>query len=227
MSDAIRAIKSWAGKQRYTPFQLLVHASSLFPLGWLIFDALNNDLTANPIQDITFRTGKAALVLLVLSLAATPANTLLGFKQAIKVRRALGLYAFMYVTLHFLTFIGLDYGFDLGLILEAVFEKRYALVGFTAGLLLLPLALTSTRASMKKLGKNWKRLHQLVYIAAPLAVVHYIWLVKSDIRQPLAFGAAVLLLLATRLPPVRRAVTALRGRLSRRSRADFIQANEA
>jgi len=227
MGGAMSGFRAWLGKQHYTPFQLLAHAGALFPLGWLIFDAVNQDLTANPIQDITLRTGKAALVLLVLSLAATPANTLLGFKPALKVRRALGLYAFLYISLHFLTFVGLDYVFDLSLIYEAVFEKRYALVGFTAGLLLLPLALTSTRASMKRLGKNWKRLHQLVYLAAPLAVIHYVWLVKSDIRQPLAFGAAVLLLLAARLPPVRRGVTLLRSRVQRRGLPDLRRAENS
>jgi sulfoxide reductase heme-binding subunit YedZ len=143
-------------------------------------------------------------VLLVLSLAVTPVNTVLGLKSALKVRRALGLYAFMYVSLHFLTFIGLDYGFDWSLLKEAIFEKRYALVGFAAGLILLPLAITSTKYWMRRLGQNWKKLHHLVYLAALLAVVHYVWLVKSDIREPLAYGAIVLLLLFFRLPWMRR-----------------------
>lgn len=198
-----------------TPFQAAVHLAAWLPLLGMVLDALQGDLTANPIQDLTFRTGKAALWLLVLSLAATPLNTVFGFRPALKVRRALGLYAFFYVLLHFLIFIWLDYGLNLDLIQEAVFEKRYALVGFTAFVLLIPLALTSTRGWMKRLGKNWKRLHKLVYAAALLAVVHYVWLVKSDIREPLAFGAAVLLLLAARLPAIRRATTRLRGWLGR------------
>lgn len=170
---------------KLSPFQWIVHLGALTPLVVLILDALRDNLTVNPIQDITFRTGKTALVLLVLSLAATPINTMFGFRPALKVRRALGLYAFLYVSLHFLIFIGLDYAFDQGLIYEAILEKRYALVGFAAGLVLLPLAITSTKGWMKRLGKNWKRLHRLVYLAALLAAVHYIWLVKSDIREPL------------------------------------------
>ncbi|MBM2849758.1 MAG: Ferric reductase domain protein transrane component domain, partial [Anaerolineales bacterium] len=128
---------------KFTKFQILVHVGSLVPLALLIWDAITDNLTVNPIQDITFRTGKAALVLLVLSLACTPLNTVFGFREALKVRRALGLYAFLYVSLHFLIFIGLDYTFDLSLIREAIVEKRYALMGFAAFLTLLPLALTS------------------------------------------------------------------------------------
>lgn len=190
--------------------RIVVHAGAFVPLAMIAWDYMHGRLSANPIQAITFRTGKAALVFLVFSLACTPLNTLLGFKAALRVRRALGLYAFMYVILHFLNFTGLDYGFDPGLLQEAIFEKRYALVGFAAFLLLLPLAITSTRGWMKRLGKKWKRLHQAVYIAALLVIVHYVWLVKADIREPLAYGAAIVLLLAARLPGVRRWLTGLR-----------------
>ena len=185
-------------------FRIFVHIAALFPLALLVYLWLTDGLTANPIQDITFRTGKAALWLLVFALAATPANTLFGFRPALKVRRALGLYAFMYVVLHFLTFVWLDYGLDVSLMIEDVGTKRYVLAGLAAFLLLIPLAITSTRGWMRRLGKNWKKLHKLVYLAAVLAVVHYTWQVKSDIRQPLAFGLAVALLLAARLPVVRR-----------------------
>lgn len=199
---------------KFTKFQLLVHAGSLAPLAWLVFDFLRDNLTVNPIQAITLRTGKTALVLLVLSLATTPANTLFGFRPARKVRRALGLYAFLYAALHFLTFIGLDYGFDLDLIRGAIFEKRYALAGLAAFLLLVPLAVTSTRGWMRRLGKNWKLLHALVYPAGLLVVIHFVWLVKADIREPLAFGAVVILLLAARLPVVRRQASRLRTAVS-------------
>lgn len=191
---------------KFTRFQVLVHTASLVPLALLIWDAITDHLTVNPIQDITYRTGKDALVLLVLSLACTPLNTLFGFREALKVRRALGLYAFLYVGLHFLTFVGLDYTFDLGLIREAIVEKRYALMGFAAFLTLLPLALTSTKGWQKRLGKTWRALHRWVYLAALLAVIHFIWLVKSDIREPLAYGTVVLLLLILRIPGVRRVV---------------------
>jgi sulfoxide reductase heme-binding subunit YedZ len=198
--------------------RILTHVGALTPLAWLLWDYWFDNLTVNPIQDITFRTGKPALILLVLSLACTPVNTLFGFKRVLPLRKPLGLYAFMYVCLHFLIFIGLDYGFDAGLLYEAIFEKRYALVGFAAFLILLPLAITSTQGWMRRLGKNWKRLHRWVYLVGILAVVHYIWLVKSDIREPLLYGAAVGLLLLLRLPVVRKAVANFRSRFKKERR---------
>jgi len=201
---------------KFTKFQLLVHAGVLVPLALLIWDFFTDNLTANPIQAVTFRTGKAALVLLVLCLACTPLNTFFGFREALKVRRALGLYSFLYVCLHLLTFIGLDYGFDLGLIRDAIFKKRYALMGLAAFLTLLPLALTSTKGWMKRLGKTWKSLHRWVYLAALLAVVHYVWLVKSDIREPLVYGAIVVGLLIARIPGIRKFASSLRARLMTR-----------
>lgn len=196
----------------------LTHLGSLFPLAWLLWDYFSDGLTVNPIQDITFRTGKAALILLVLSLACTPLNILFGWRLVLPLRKPLGLYAFMYVSLHFLIFVGLDYGFDWGLLYEAIFEKRYALVGFAAFLMLLPLALTSTQGWMRRLGKNWKRLHRWVYLAGLLAVVHYVWLVKSDIREPLIYGAIVVALLLLRLSWVRKTITTWRNRFSRKER---------
>lgn len=192
---------------------ILAHAGALTPLALLIWNFFHDQLTANPIQYITFRTGKTALVLLVLALACTPLNVLFGLKQAVALRKPFGLYAFLYAALHFLTFVGLDYQFDPELLKEAIFKKRYALVGFAAFLALLPLAVTSTRGWMRRLGKNWKRLHRLVYLAALLAVVHFVWLVKSDVREPLAYGAGVIVLLALRLKPVRRASAKLREKL--------------
>ncbi len=192
----------------------LAHTGALVPLALLIWDGAHDNLTHNPIQEITFRTGKTALVLLVLSLAATPLNTIFGLKQVLPLRRPLGLYAFFYVTLHLLIFAVLDYGLDWGLIREAIVEKRYVLVGFTAFLLLLPLALTSTKGSMRRLGQRWKALHRLVYVAVALAVVHYVWLVKADVREPLLYGAVVGLLLALRLPPLRKRITHLRYRIT-------------
>jgi sulfoxide reductase heme-binding subunit YedZ len=190
--------------RRMSWFQRMVHLAAVTPLGWMVVDYLRANLTVNPIQELTFRTGKTALVLLVLSLACTPINTVFKFRPALKVRRALGLYAFLYAGLHLGIFIGLDYGFDLQLIREAIFEKRYALVGFAAFLLLIPLAITSTKGWMKRLGKRWKRLHQLVYLAGLLVVIHYVWLVKSDIRVPLIYGGLVAILLVARIRTVRK-----------------------
>ena len=184
--------------------QWVTHLGALAPLAVLLYLFITDGLTVNPIQDITLRTGKAALVLLVLSLACTPLNTLFGWRAALKLRRPLGLYGFGYVLLHLLTFIGLDYGFDLELIEADLLEKRYILVGFASFLLLIPLALTSTKGWQRRLGKAWKALHKGVYLAVPLAVIHYVWLVKSDVREPLAYGAIVAALLLVRLSWVKR-----------------------
>jgi sulfoxide reductase heme-binding subunit YedZ len=196
----------WSLRQRFkfTRFQLFVHAAALAPLVWLIADTLRGNLTANPIQDLEIRTGKDALVFLVLSLACTPLNTIFHFRLALKVRRALGLYAFFYASLHFAIFLGLDYLFDPGLLLEAIFEKRYALVGFAAFLTLVPLAITSTRGWMKRLGKRWSRLHKLVYLTGMLVVIHYAWSLKSDIRVPILYGVVITFLLIARLPAMRK-----------------------
>lgn len=202
-------------KLRKNWLRIVTHIGALTPLAVLAWDYWGGRLSVNPIQDITLRTGKAALVLLVLSLACTPVNSVFGYKPVLRLRRPLGLYAFMYVGLHLLIFIGLDYGFDLVLIREAILEKRYALVGFGAFLVLLPLAVTSTKGWMRRLGKLWKRLHRAVYVAALLAVVHFVWLVKSDIREPLLFGAVVVVLLLLRISPIRRSVSHFRSWLKR------------
>jgi sulfoxide reductase heme-binding subunit YedZ len=209
--------------QKLSGFQLLVHAAALTPLAFMAFDYFRDNLTVNPIQELTFRTGKTALVLLVFSLACTPLNTIFRFRPALKVRRALGLYAFFYASLHFFIFVGLDYTFDLDLLREAIFEKRYALVGFAAFLLLLPLAATSTKGWMKRLGRRWKRLHQLVYVAGLLVVIHYVWLVKSDIRVPLGYAGIVVLLLVARVSAIRRFLSNLG--LPRLTLPDFLLRN--
>ena len=190
--------------------RLLVHIGALVPLALLIWDGVHNRLTVNPIQEIISRTGKVSLVLLVLSLACTPLNTLLGVRQALPLRRPLGLYAFFYAALHLLVFAVPDYGLDLGLIWESILEKRHLLAGTIGFMLLIPLAITSTRGWMRRLGKRWKLLHRLVYPAAALAVLHFVWLVKADIREPLLYGAAVAGLLLLRIPPLRRGLARLR-----------------
>lgn len=217
-------------KRKFTPFQIAVHIGAWLPLAWLVWDAWAGNLSINPIQEITQRTGKYALILLVLSLACTPLNTLFKFRPALQVRRALGLYAFLYAALHFMTFIGLDYGFDWSLLLSEVVEKRYVLVGLAALLILASLAATSFTWWMKRLGKNWKRLHRLVYLASGLVVVHFAWAKKGDlfslqgdILQPLAFGLAVALLLAVRIPPVRRSLSGLRVRWTASSKSGPVQ----
>lgn len=192
--------------RKITPLQVLVHVVALIPLAWLLFDAATGRLSVNPIQDIEQRTGKVALVLLVLSLWCSPVNILTGWAPVLRWRRPLGLYAFGYAALHFATFIGLDYAFNFRFLWADISGKRFIFVGLAALLILLPLAITSTSGWQKRLGKTWRKLHRWVYLAGGLVVVHYVWAVKSDIREPLLWGAAVGVALIIRLPQVRAAI---------------------
>lgn len=194
--------------------QVVVHVGVALSLAWLAWQYLGGAFVVDPVREVQTFTGKAALVLLMLSLACTPLQTLTGWKAFTRVRRPLGLYSFAYAALHFANYLALDYGFDLGLLLQGIAEERYVIVGFAAGLVLLALALTSTRGWKKRLRKNWKRLHRLVYVAGILAVVHFLWLVK-DTQEPLRYAVLLGLLLALRLPPVRRAASRLRQALAR------------
>jgi sulfoxide reductase heme-binding subunit YedZ len=173
---------------------------------------LTKNLTVNPIQAATQRTGDTALVMLLVSLACSPAVSILGIKGLLKFRRTLGLYAFFYAGLHFSIFLGLDYAFNLSLVWADFAEKRFILVGFLTGLILLVLAVTSFQWWMIRLRKGWKRLHRLVYLAGVLAVLHYLWAVKADIRLPLLAGGILLLLLLLRLPPIKRRLIGARQR---------------
>ncbi|HHB90603.1 MAG TPA: sulfoxide reductase heme-binding subunit YedZ [Anaerolineae bacterium] len=197
---------------RITIFRLAVHLAALAPLVALLWDMWQGNLSVNPIQDITFRTGKAAMVLLTASLAVTPIVIVFGLQRVRKVRRALGLYAFLYAFLHFLTYAWLDYGWDLYLIRLEITEKLYVLVGFAAFLILIPLAITSTKGWQRRLKKRWLQLHKLVYPAGVLVMLHYIWVQKADIRQPLVWTGLLTLLLIVRLPSVRRWFTQRRHR---------------
>jgi sulfoxide reductase heme-binding subunit YedZ len=208
-------------KWKLTPLRIAVHAGAWIPLAWLVWAYANHRLTVNPIQEAMQRTGKYALVLLVLSLACTPLNTLLGWRQVIKVRRALGLYAFFYAALHFLILSGWDYHFNFTLLWADLRGKLYIWVGVAAGLILLVLAATSFRTLQKRLGKNWGRLHRLIYLAGGLVILHYAWAKKGDlfhlrgdIRQPLFFGLLVILLLVLRIPPIAQGIKRLRAGLS-------------
>lgn len=187
-----------------------VHLGGLAPLALLAWDAFTGNLTVNPIQYLTQRTGYAAIILLIASLVCTPLSVVSGWKRILALRRPLGLYGFLYAVLHMLMFTTLDFGLNIPLIVQEVAEKRYILVGTSALLLLVPLALTSTKGWQRRLGRSWKRLHRLVYLAAPLALVHYAWAQKSDIRQPLILGALVAVALILRLPAVRRRIEAWR-----------------
>jgi sulfoxide reductase heme-binding subunit YedZ len=194
--------------------EVVTHLVSLSPLALLIWDYTQGQLTADPIREITLRTGRYALVWLILSLACTPVHIVFGLRQAIKLRRPLGLYAFAYASLHLLTFVGLDYGFNLTLIADEILQKRFVQVGLAAFVILLSLAVTSTRGWGRRLGKSWKTLHRLVYLAALLAVVHFVWVVKADLSRPLLYGVVVVILLVVRIPGLRKAFRDIRRRLS-------------
>jgi sulfoxide reductase heme-binding subunit YedZ len=195
--------------------RIAAHAGAVVPLAWLLWAYWQGLFLVDPVREITTLSGKTALILLLLSLACAPINTVLGYRRVLRLRRPLGMYAALYVGLHFLTFVWLDYGLDLGLLGAAIFDQRYVLVGFAAGLLLLPLVLTSTRAWQRRLGKNWKRLHRLGYLAGILAIVHFVWLEK-DFREPLRYGVLLGVLLFVRVPWIRRALSRTRGWLRTR-----------
>lgn len=184
----------------------LIWAASLTPFLLLIWNALHDGLGANPIERITLTTGKAALVLLLAALAVTPLRRITGWNQLIKVRRLLGLFAFFYGTLHFLTYVVLDQFFDFGAIAADIAKRPYITVGFTAFLLLIPLAATSTRGMVRRLGKRWVKIHRLVYVSGILAILHFYWKrsAKADIQDPLLYAAILLILFSLRLPAFRR-----------------------
>ena len=198
-------------------FRLLVHFGALLPLGLLVWRFFTGNLTINPIQAAEQRTGDIALVILLLSLVCSPAASILGIKEAIRYRRTLGLYAFFYGFLHVLIFIGLDYTFRWDLIWNELAEKRFIVVGFVSGLILLALAVTSFKWWMKHLGKRWKMLHRLVYVAGGLVVLHYMWAVKADIRLPALAGGVLLILLAVRIPSIKTRLAKMRHTLAKKS----------
>ena len=174
--------------------------ASLYPLLRLIWLAASDQLGANPIELITRSLGTWTLVFLLITLSITPLRKLSGWSWLIKLRRMLGLFAFFYALLHFVTYIWLDQFFDMSAILKDVIKRPFITIGFAAFVLLIPLALTSTNAMMKKLGgKNWQRLHKLIYPIAIFSVLHYWWLVKKDITQPVIYAVLLSILLAYRL----------------------------
>ncbi len=176
-----------------------VFTLALVPAARLVWKGLHHDLGANPIEFITHETGDWTLIFVVLTLANTPARKLLGRPQLVRFRRMLGLFAFFYGFLHFSTWIGLDKFFDFPDMLKDVRKRPFITVGFTGFTLMIPLAFTSTAGWIRRLGgKRWQALHRLIYVTAVAGVVHYYWLVKSDVRKPVRYGAVVALLLAYR-----------------------------
>jgi len=191
-------------KFNQTYVKRLIFILSLWPLLSISINILQDKLGANPIEFIERHFGKWTLIFLCLTLSMTPLRRITNISQWILYRRMLGLFVFFYASIHLICYIGLDYHFAWVDIKNDIIKHRYVLVGFLAWLLLLPLAITSSDKMIRKLKENWKLLHRLIYIIAILGVLHFIWLVKKDITEPLIYAAIVSILLILRLNIFRR-----------------------
>jgi sulfoxide reductase heme-binding subunit YedZ len=189
--------------QRYRYlYKPLVFVAGLAPLAWMICGALQlfgASLGADPVKKLEHECGKTALNFLLLTLAVTPVRTLTGLPQLLRLRRMLGLFVFFYAVVHFTVYLVLDLELNLPLVGADIVKRPYITVGFTALLLLVPLALTSTNGMMRRLGRRWQSLHRLIYVIAALAVWHFYWQVKRDVREPLLYLGMLALLLGYRL----------------------------
>ena len=190
----------------------LVFMLCLLPMAYLVYGAVYDRLGANPVEKITHETGAWGLYFLLITLAVTPLRVYAGWSWLMPLRRMLGLYAFFYASLHVLTYFWLDHYFEIAAMLEDILKRPYITLGFTAWLLLIPLALTSNRFSIKRLGKRWKKLHRLNYLATLLVVAHFIWLVKADYLEPFTYLLVLIVLLLIRLPWMQSLLTAYKAK---------------
>ena len=177
----------------------LIFTIALLPLAWLGWRVWQDELGSNPIETLSHVTGDWTLRFLLLTLAITPLRRLSGWQWPLKIRRMLGLFAFFYACLHLSVYLIFDQFFDWAAILEDVAERPYLTVGFAAWVLLIPLAITSTTAMMRRLGRRWQQLHRLIYLIGLLGMLHYLWLVKTDLREPLLYTGLLVALLGYRL----------------------------
>jgi sulfoxide reductase heme-binding subunit YedZ len=182
-----------------TWLQPILFLICLIPFGQLAYGASIGDLSANPIEFITRFTGSWALIILIASLAVTPLRRITGWNELIKFRRMLGLFAFFYALMHFSTYLVLDHFFDFQAIGKDIWKRPYVTAGFIGFIAMIPLAVTSSAAMIRRLGKRWQQLHRLVYLAAIAGVIHFYWLVKADISRPAQYGGVLVLLLGYRL----------------------------
>ena len=180
-------------------FRSSVFLLSTIPFIVITYKIFLNKLGPEPIKEITHHTGEWTLLFLIFTLAMSPLKQITNMSIWISVRRMLGLFAFFYASLHMLTYVGLDYRFDINEISKDILTKRFIFVGFAAWLLLVPLALTSSKKMMSILKQYWKKLHRLIYLIALLGVTHFIWLVKKDVTEPLIYLLIILFLLAFRI----------------------------
>jgi methionine sulfoxide reductase heme-binding subunit len=174
--------------------------ASLAPAAWLGYAALTGGLGVNPIEELTHTTGMAALVILLVTLAVSPLRRLTGWNPLVQLRRPLGLFAFFYALLHFSIWMVLDLGFQLEWVWEDIRERPYITAGFIGFVLMIPLAVTSTRGWIRRLGKRWAVLHRLIYVSAALGILHFYWRVKADAWLPVAMAVILAGLLAARVP---------------------------
>jgi len=186
--------------------------AATLPAAWLVRGAFTGGLGANPIDKITDETGVWTLRFLLLTLAVTPVRRWLGWNELIGLRRTLGLFAFGYGVLHFATYFVLDHFFDVDRVFADVVKRPFVTAGFTGFVLMIPLAITSTRGWIRRLGRRWQQLHRLAYASAIAGVVHYLWLVKADLGRPLRYAAILVVLLGARLVWMARAGMASRAR---------------
>lgn len=177
----------------------------LVPLGLFSFDVYSENLSADPIKDATLFSGDWTLRFLFITLCVTPLRRLTGWSRLLRLRRMLGLYAFFYACLHFLVWFWLDRELQLGDVIEDILKRPYITVGFSAFLMLIPLALTSNKFSIRRLKQRWQKLHQLVYLISGLGVLHFLWLVKADVLEPIIYAVILIALLGIRAWWVRQA----------------------
>ena len=185
---------------RVANIKLAVFPLSLFPLADLIIKALENNLGPDPASALTHGLGEWALIFLLLSLGISPVRRLTGIGKLIRFRRMLGLFALFYAVLHLLAYLAFMLSWEWQTLLEDLYKRSYIIVGAFSLSILIALGVTSTKKMMKRLGKQWSQLHRLVYVAAVLAVIHFLWLVKSDYTEPLIYGALLAILLLLRTP---------------------------
>ena len=184
--------------------KLVAHLLCLVPFTALLWAAFNNGLGANPVETLTFETGDWTLRFLLITLSMTPLRQWTGQVSFIRFRRLFGLYTFFYLSCHFTIWFIADHSLDVGAMVEDIIKRPYITLGFSALVLMLPLAITSNRAMIRRLGKKWNSLHQLVYLILALGVLHFIWLVKADYLEPTIYAIIALVLLLHRVGPMKR-----------------------
>ena len=187
-------------KRAILALKVMLWLCALAPGGWLLAGLFRGWLGANPVEKLTHVTGMTTLVLLLLTLSVTPVRRFTRWNPVIHLRRPMGLFAFFYALVHFNIWFAFDLVFDLTYMIEDVVERPYITVGFSAFVVLIPLAATSTKGWIRRLGRKWAKLHKGVYLATTLGVVHFYWLVKADTRLPLLLGACLAVLLLLRTP---------------------------